>query len=369
MALRLSNNAAGQLALGITPTDTTIVLLPGHGAAFPTIAAGDWFPMTLSRADGSREIVRVSARSGDTFTVTRGQEGTQAISFSISDRAELRLTAGAFEARFLELDFWAELPGVVFEYDGLIPPAGWLFCAGQVVNIADYPRLFAVLGTRYGGDGVATFGIPDRRGRVSAGADNMGGTAAGRLVANIAGGTLGAAGGSEQHTLSLAQIPGHNHSGTTSSYTDSHNHTGTTGIESGNHTHAGTTSTESAAHTHSGWTGNENTTHSHTTSTMAWNPNGGTTYIGQPGGSSGYGTMSTGGQSTNHQHYITTGTQSSNHTHTMTTGTQSANHTHTFTASTNSQTHSHTMTTDSKGGGEAHNNLQPTFITNKIIRT
>lgn len=99
-------------------------------------------------------------------------------------------------------------------YGGTVPP-GWLLMYGQVVAIADYPRLFGVLGTRYGGDGVATFGIPDSRGRVTAGRDDMGGTPANRLTSagsGLDGATLGAVGGGESVTLTEAQMPAHNHS-------------------------------------------------------------------------------------------------------------------------------------------------------------
>jgi microcystin-dependent protein len=69
--------------------------------------------------------------------------------------------------------------------------------------------LFAAIGTTYGvGDGSTTFALPDLRGRVIAGVDNMGGTDAGRLsISN----TLGTATGSETHTLTADQMPAHSH--------------------------------------------------------------------------------------------------------------------------------------------------------------
>lgn len=68
------------------------------------------------------------------------------------------------------------------------------------------------------GDGSTTFNIPDLRGRVAAGKDNMGGTAAGRLASMVAGSTLGTAGGAETHTLIVNQIPTHNHTFSTNTY-------------------------------------------------------------------------------------------------------------------------------------------------------
>lgn len=64
------------------------------------------------------------------------------------------------------------------------------------------------------GDGSTTFGLPDLRGRVPAGLDAMGGTAASRLTsagAGIYGEALGTAGGTETHTLTAAQLPAHAH--------------------------------------------------------------------------------------------------------------------------------------------------------------
>lgn len=104
--------------------------------------------------------------------------------------------------------------GSEMPYHGGAVPPGWLLMYGQVINIADYPRLFGVLGTRYGGDGVATFGIPDSRGRATIGRDDMGGTAANRVTtagSGLDGATLGAVGGGETVTLTEAQMPYHNH--------------------------------------------------------------------------------------------------------------------------------------------------------------
>jgi microcystin-dependent protein len=113
--------------------------------------------------------------------------------------------------------------GVVMPFAGANSPDGWLLCFGQAVSRTDYSGLFSVIGTSYGtGDGSTTFNLPDMRGRVAAGKDNMGGSAANRLTAGgsgITGTTLGNAGGVETHTLTSAQMPSHTHT------QDSHNHT------------------------------------------------------------------------------------------------------------------------------------------------
>ena len=48
-------------------------------------------------------------------------------------------------------------------------PLGFLACEGQVLNIVDYPDLFATIGDTFGGDGVTTFALPDLRGRTIVG--------------------------------------------------------------------------------------------------------------------------------------------------------------------------------------------------------
>lgn len=89
-------------------------------------------------------------------------------------------------------------PGSVMPYAGASEPSGWLFCYGQAVSRATYAALFSAIGTVGGvGDGSTTFNIPDLRGRVVAGQDDMGGVSADRLTAPFNGDTLGVAGGSE----------------------------------------------------------------------------------------------------------------------------------------------------------------------------
>lgn len=110
--------------------------------------------------------------------------------------------------------------GTVLDFAGASAPTGFLLCYGQAVSRSTYAELFSAIGTAYGaGDGSTTFNVPDARGRVSAGKDNMGGTSADRLTnkpRGVNGDVLGAAGGFEENALTVDQIPPHAHSGTTS---------------------------------------------------------------------------------------------------------------------------------------------------------
>ncbi len=105
--------------------------------------------------------------------------------------------------------------GAVLPYAGGTAPSGFLLCYGQAVSRATYSALFTAISTVFGtGDGSTTFNLPDLRGRVAAGDDDMGGSAASRLTSTYFGAnasTLGAVGGSESHTLTTAQIPAHTH--------------------------------------------------------------------------------------------------------------------------------------------------------------
>lgn len=103
----------------------------------------------------------------------------------------------------------AQPAGIIAPFAGSTVPYGWMLCAGQAVSRTAYPALFAAIGTTYGtGDGSTTFNLPDLRGRVPAGLDNMNGTDAARLDwAN----TLGTTGGEQKHTMTTAELVAHTH--------------------------------------------------------------------------------------------------------------------------------------------------------------
>jgi microcystin-dependent protein len=107
--------------------------------------------------------------------------------------------------------------GSVMDYAGASAPTGWLLCFGQAISRTTYSALFALLSTTYGvGDGSTTFNLPDYRGRVGAGVDNMGGSAAGNITttSGITGTTLGSAGGEQTHALVTGELASHTHTAT-----------------------------------------------------------------------------------------------------------------------------------------------------------
>lgn len=87
--------------------------------------------------------------------------------------------------------------GEIRMFAGNFAPAGWLFCEGQLLAIAENETLFQLIGTTYGGDGQETFALPDLRGRIPI---HQGNTK-----------VLGEGAGVEQVTLTTQHLPPHTH--------------------------------------------------------------------------------------------------------------------------------------------------------------
>lgn len=104
----------------------------------------------------------------------------------------------------------ASIPvGVIMDFAGAAAPSGWALCQGQLVNKADYPSLWALVGSTYGAATLTQFYLPDLRSRVTAGKGTAGWSD-----------TLGEVGGSKDAIVV------------------SHGHPFTTGTESANHSHS-----------------------------------------------------------------------------------------------------------------------------------
>ncbi len=189
-------------------------------------------------------------------------------------------------------------------------PAGWLDCGGQAVSRTTYAELFTAIGTTYGsGDGSTTFNVPDLRGRVIAGKDDLGGTLASRItnaIAGFIGSTLGASGGSQS-------MQAHQHAATgltnsTSTTTASSTGGGNTGTVSADHTHNFSGSTGSGSN--SAWVIGVIPS----SGSVAW-PNHVPTRGGTLSGNTGDGSYP--GQDHTHSFSGTTGGINTNHSHSI----------------------------------------------------
>lgn len=99
---------------------------------------------------------------------------------------------------------------IVIYAGGTNPNPNWLECDGSEVAQADYPDLYAVIGSTYGSAGAGNFKLPDMRGMSPSGI----GTGPGMAAV-----TLGQRYGAETHTLTENEIPSHTHSEVTATAT------------------------------------------------------------------------------------------------------------------------------------------------------
>ena len=132
--------------------------------------------------------------------------------------------------------------GAMTDFAGAVAPTGWLLCDGAVYTATEYPRLFAVIGNLYGGDGVSTFAVPDARARVTVG---VGSTIGSYGYTSTFG--LGWRQGDFATPIAQQHLPS-TLNGTTST--------------AGTHAHPGSISDVTGAHQHAGYT-DTNGQHSH----------------------------------------------------------------------------------------------------------
>lgn len=194
--------------------------------------------------------------------------------------------------------------GSIIMWAASSPPANWLICDGSVVARADWPSLFASIGTTYntGGETTEQFRLPNLKGRVAVGRDS----------AQTEFDTLGETGGAKTHTLTTAEMPSHTH------IQDAHNHT-------------------QNAHNHT------QNPHNHN-------------FLYQGVEYAGWNAASVAGSSLN---FYVGNSAVPQTTIANTTATNNA------TTATNQAT---TATNQNTGGGGAHNNLQPYIVLNYIVK-
>ncbi|MFA9204846.1 MAG: hypothetical protein ACEQSH_00160 [Bacteroidia bacterium] len=134
--LLFANDAASTLAGAISNVATTANLQVGTGALFPNPTGSEYFVMTFTDAGTGllKEIVHVTARSGDTITIERAQEGTTALAWQAGDLADNLNTAGSMAALSQQID--TAISGGLFLGDGGAPDDIQLTLPAYVASIA-----------------------------------------------------------------------------------------------------------------------------------------------------------------------------------------------------------------------------------------
>lgn len=190
---------------------------------------------TLAHMNG--QVIAFTPHATNGATVTLNVDGLGAKPLRSAPSVEL--TAGILiqgtpytcvynnsDAVFYLRDFYVNpyvIPvGGFLDYAGTTAPnSAFALPYGQAISRTTYSVLFGLVSTTFGvGDGSTTFNVPDLRGRVVAGKDDMGGSSANRLTAaddGLNGDTLGATGGGETQTLVTANLPPYTPSGTNAS--------------------------------------------------------------------------------------------------------------------------------------------------------
>jgi microcystin-dependent protein len=204
--------------------DISGALVTGGSATAYTVASYQGFD-TLAHLDGM--MIAFTPHTTGAAPVTLNVDGLGARPLRFSPGADLPAgtlvqgtpyvatynnAAGEFYLQGLAGNPYNIPLGGMLEFTGTTAPNGsFVLPFGQAISRTTYAGYFAMVGTTYGaGDGSTTFNVIDKRGRVSAGKDDMGGSAAGRITSGgsgIAGTTLGANGGAETVAIAQANLP------------------------------------------------------------------------------------------------------------------------------------------------------------------
>ncbi len=102
MGVVFKNNAESTLDSAISAADVGMSVAYGDGSLFPATTGGAYYYLTITATDGTYEIVKVTARTGDAMTITRAQEDTTARAFAAGSSIELRITNQGLLDKFAE---------------------------------------------------------------------------------------------------------------------------------------------------------------------------------------------------------------------------------------------------------------------------
>lgn len=141
MAKQIYTNRASSLLVTnpLNPGDLSLTVTLGEGALFPNPGANEYFLATLEDATGATEVIKVTARATNTFTIVRGQEGTVAGTWTGGvTRVELRTTRGTLE-QFVQRDGDSMTGPLAMSGQAITDPvisgAGAKMTNGEIVNV------------------------------------------------------------------------------------------------------------------------------------------------------------------------------------------------------------------------------------------
>ena len=195
-------------------TNANVTLTVAQAAFFQIVCTGTLsgnVQLILPGTIGGRRVIFNQCTGAFTLTVLNGAGDTGG-GVVVGQGFQTPVVLTAAQAYY---DAYASTPpGTLLPFAGVTAPPGFLLCFGQAISRTTYAQLFAALSTTWGGSG-SNFNLPDLRGRLLAGADNMGGSAAGRLTGYTVGTTGGAQTNTAATTLSNTnQLPQFTPSGT-----------------------------------------------------------------------------------------------------------------------------------------------------------
>lgn len=241
---------------------TSLQVAAGDGAKFPAVPfnAVIW-PTGVQPTTANAEIVRVTAKATDTFTITRAQESSSARTVIVNDQIALNITRKTLtdiEAAFSTASQLTSPIGSVMMWFTGTAPTGWLLLQGQAISRTTYASLFTLWGTTFGaGDGSTTFNVPDMRSRLPIGLGvssplNALGNTSGSWDHTHGAGSLTVA--SHTHGAGTLTVESHTHAaGTLTAAAHTHG-AGTLGVASHDHSAGSYSAASAGAHTHTGTT-------------------------------------------------------------------------------------------------------------------
>lgn len=176
-----------------------VTMIGAGGGVSPSYSVGD----RVGAAGTTLSVDQMPAHTHDVFGgVATGATGGGA---AIDNRQPSLAISYGIVANGLFRETYDNEPAVgqIQAFAGDFTPNGLLAANGQLLRIADYSELFAVIGTTYGGDG-AFFALPDLRGRTAVGASAVGDASHVTIA-------LGEKTGKESIELTTANLPAHDH--------------------------------------------------------------------------------------------------------------------------------------------------------------